>query len=138
MEMPKEERRKFPRLKTELFVRYKIINPPDEGLEGRTRNIGGGGICLVTREKIKPGTMLAMEIKFPYAVNPVLIKGRTVWTGESSLGLSPAGHVQYDNGVEFLEITEENRQQIIEHVNDERQKQGLKEWKIGIARDLPE
>ena len=128
------ERRKFPRIRTELLVRYKIIKAPQKDYEAKTKDISAGGICLVAREQVTPGAVLALEIRFPHSEEPIVACGRVIWSRPSSLGLSPAGHQRFDNGIEFEEISEADRQRIKEHVEQERkspeqQKEG---WKIKI------
>ena len=132
----KKERRKFPRLKLELIVRYKILADSAGNLEAQTIDISAGGVCLVTRERIKTGTVLVMDIKFPQSDKPVIVEGRAIWSAESSLGLSPAGHKRFDNGIEFVQISDSDRQRIIEHVKVQQEKTGVKDWKIGIVREL--
>lgn len=136
MEKLRKERREFPRLNVELFVRYKIVRPPEQEVEAKTKNISGGGVCLITREQLKPGVILAMDIKFPHSTQPALVSGRVVWSAESGLGPSPAGHERFDNGIEFVEINDLDRQRIIEHVNSEQEKTEDKGWKVGVIRDL--
>ena len=136
MEEIKKERRKFPRITVELIVRYKILSPAEQQFEGTTKNISGGGVCLVAREQYTSGTVMAMEIKFPHSINPAVVKGRVVWSKESGLGPSPAGRPRFDNGIEFEEISDSDRQQIIKQVNSEQKKTRDKGWDIGMVRDL--
>lgn len=131
-----KERRRFPRIKVALIVRYKILDTPEQEYEVKTKDISAGGVCLVTHEQLKSGTILAMEIKFLPAEDPVLAAGRVVWSKESSLGLSPAGHKRFDNGIEFEKISDVDRGRIIELVKSEQEKTKTKGWKIGIVRDI--
>lgn len=136
MEEINKERRKFLRITVELIVRYKVLTPAEQQLKGKTKNISGGGICLVAHEQYTPGTVMAMEIKFPHSINPVVVKGRVVWSKESGLGPSPAGRPRFDNGIEFEEISDSDRWQIIKQVNSEQKKARDKGWEIGMVRDL--
>ena len=119
----------------ELIVRYKILSSLEQ-LDAKTKNISGGGVCLVTREKMELGTYLAMDIKFPSSKTPILAGGRVVWSTESSLGSSPAGHPRFDNGVEFVQISDLDQSRIIEHVKSEQEKMKAEGWKIGIVTDI--
>lgn len=136
MEEKGQEKRRFPRLKTELLVRYKILEAPKEEIsDAKTKNISAGGICLVAREKINPGSILMLEIRFPKSDEAVVAYGRVIWSQDSALGLSPAGHMRFDNGIEFEEITDSDRERIKQHIKLEQEK--LKDdWKIGIVKDL--
>ncbi len=134
----RKERRKFPRIEKELFVRYKILSPPGKEIEAQIKNIGGGGVCLVAHEQFKPGTQLVLEIKFPSSPNLILATGQVIWSNYSSLGSSPAGRMRYDNGIAFAQISDVDRQQIIEGVKQELEKKNSQSWKVGIVKDLPE
>lgn len=131
-----KERRKFARATIELIVRYKVLDIPQQQLEAKTKDISGGGICLVTREKMKLGTAVAMEIKFSPADNPVIAYGRVVWFNQSKLGPSPAGHLRFDSGIEFEKISDQDRKRIIEKVQAEQGNTKSKGWNIGIATDI--
>ena len=133
-----EERRRFPRLQVELIVRYKILETSEQHCEATTKDISAGGVCLITREQLKAGSSLAVDIKLPQQTEPVMAVGRVVWSNVSRLGLSPGGHQRYDNGIEFVEIKDKDRQRIIKKVKADLDKAQAEGWKIGLARDLPE
>lgn len=137
MEEIGKERRRFSRITSELFVRYKVLSIQKQQLDGKTRNISEGGICLVTREPVSPGALLAMDIKFPHSDKPVLAVGRAVWCTNSGLGPSPAGHQRFDNGIEFVEISDLDRQRIVDHVEPKQEKAKDEGWKIAIVKNLP-
>ena len=130
------ERRKFPRIEKEIIVRYKILSTPEEQLDAKTKNISGGGVCLVTREKMNMETVVAMEIRFPQMNKPIVTTARVVWCSESKLGPNPAGHIRFDNGIEFTQISEADREQIIKYVEVELKKEKGGDWKIGLVTNL--
>lgn len=132
-----EERRKFPRISVELFVRYKILDTPAQAFEAQTKNISGGGVCLITREELKPGTIVAMDIRFPRSQEPVVVSGRVIWSDQSKLGPSPAGHLRFDNGIEFVQISEKDRNFIMDQAGSRQNKGEGGDWKIGIVKDMP-
>ena len=131
-----QERRKFPRIEREIIVRYKILSTPEKQLDAKTKNISAGGMCLVTREKMELGTVVAMEIRFPQMREPILTTSRIIWCSESKLGPNPAGHMRFDNGIEFTQISEADRQQIIKYVKTELEKEKGGDWKIGLIRNF--
>ena len=135
MEEIRKERRKFPRTALELIVRYKVLSSQEQ-VDAKTKNISGGGVCLVTREKMPLGAYLAMDMKFPGSKKPILAGGRVVWSNESRLGPSPAGHQRFDNGIEFVQIEDVDRQRIIEHVKTELDKPKPPGWKLGLVTDI--
>jgi len=136
MEEMRKERRRFPRITLELIVRYKVLNLTEEQVDAQTKNISAGGVCLVAREKMVAGTKVAMEIKFPGSDKPVVANGRVIWSRESSLGLSPAGHPRFDNGIEFAQISDGDRSRISERVKSEQERTKDKGWNVGIVTDL--
>ena len=133
-----QERRKFTRVEKEIIVRYKILSTPEKQLDAKTKNLSVGGACLITRDKMELETVVAMEIKFPQMREPILTTARVVWCSESKLGPSPAGHRRFDNGIEFTQISEADRQQIIKHVESELEKENGKGkgWKVGLVTGL--
>ena len=104
----RKERRRFPRLDVRVRVRYKILTngeehvTPDyeEIVEGiYTRNLSIDGICMHTgRTKIKPGSVLALDIKFPELDKPIYAVGKVIWTKD----IMNAG--QFFSGVEFISM----------------------------------
>ena len=80
--------------------------------------------------------VVAMEIKFPQTKEPILTTSRVIWCSESKLGPSPAGHIRFDNGIEFIQISETDRQQIIKYVKTELEKEEGGGWKIGLIRNF--
>ncbi len=131
-----KERRKFPRITVELIVRYKLLTAAEQQVNAATKDISAGGVCLITREEIKVGTRVAMEIKFPRSPNPVLIQGQVMWSNKSRLGLSPAGHVQYNNGFEFTQMNDTDRQHLLDNIKLEQERIKIEGWKVGIVKDL--
>ncbi|MFC1699237.1 PilZ domain-containing protein [Candidatus Omnitrophota bacterium] len=135
--MGAQERRKFPRIKSELLVRYKVLETPEQEVEAQTKDISEGGLCLVAREHLISGSVLALEVKFPHSKKPIVACGTVVWSKPSSLGISPGGHPRFDNGIEFKDISVDDRQRINEMVAAGLDKQGKTEdWKIGIVKDF--
>ena len=65
-----------------------------------------------------------------------VVNGKVVWSNDSTLGPSIAGHPRYDNGIEFMEISDQDRKVISEHVHNQQKKSKDGGWNIGIARDL--
>ncbi len=56
-----------------------------------TKNIGEGGICLVTREKFKPDTLLRVQIYIPTRKEPIEVLAKASWVKNED---SPA-RIQY-------------------------------------------
>lgn len=106
------EKREFPRVPVDVDVDYKIIDflDPDE-LAGQSKNISVGGICIIMLEKASPGTNLELNFLIPELNKKIKAKGTIAWTKEFSLGKTQ-DHKAYDAGIEFTDISKEDKQQI--------------------------
>lgn len=111
-----EERRKYPRLKFNVDVDYKILR--ESGFISTTaesKNIGAGGVCIIALERFGVGSSLSLKFSLPGAPKPIKAIGRVAWIAEFSVGDAPL-HTAYDTGIEFTEISDEDREKINEYV----------------------
>ena len=76
--MGANEQRKTSRTPLRLLIFLKHL---DTGKVQRalTKNIGGGGVCMVTEGTFKPGTLLELEIKLPDCENPIVCTAAVIW-----------------------------------------------------------
>jgi hypothetical protein len=90
-----ERKRQFPRLHTQLAVRYQVRGMPDFS-NTLADNISVGGISFVNNDFIRPATPLNLEINvLSRILNPV---GKVVWA-------SPLPHSnRYKLGIEFVDM----------------------------------
>ncbi len=109
-----KERRKFVRLNTNVDVKWAKITDEKESLLGDlsvTKNISGGGICLtVYGGNITESDFLYLEIELP-TKRIIKTKGKVVWVGEFEI-IGGRYEKRYDVGVEFLEIKDEDIEEI--------------------------
>ena len=136
MQEMSKERRRFPRKKVEVIVRYRALSIPQEKFDAKSKKISWISVCLVVREQLAVGAFLTMEITFPDSDKPALCVGRVIWSRKSGLGPSPEGHPQFDHGFEFLQITDLERQRILNYLQSEQEKTKPEGWKTGIVRDI--
>jgi len=108
----KKEKRKYIRLDTVFPVEFRLVNPTGEvfltdWLQGFTRNIGRGGICLEIN-KIHPEFIkfletkqakLVLKIDMPVRKNPVNAVAHTVWIKTDAE--NPVKHIM---GLNYEEI----------------------------------
>ncbi|MDP2911410.1 MAG: PilZ domain-containing protein [Candidatus Omnitrophota bacterium] len=91
--------RVFERVSGELAVRYS-----PQGTDGEfcstTRNISGGGIRMPLLKKLKPGTMLDMEIFKHNTDMAFRCMGKVAWTWD--LPMDKKDEETYEAGVKFL------------------------------------
>jgi len=107
------ERRKYPRLNFNVEVAYKKIGRQDAvQTSAHSKNIGAGGICIVFLEKMEVGDHLSLRFSLPDDNEDVLTaKGVVVWVEEYSVGgLSTS--TAYDSGIEFTDISDEDKDKI--------------------------
>jgi len=93
------DKRLFERVSGELAVRYS-----PQGADGEfcsiTRNISGGGIRMPLLKKLKPGTILGLEI-FKNKTNTALrCMGKVVWVWDAPIN-KKEDHI-FEAGVKFI------------------------------------
>lgn len=95
-------RRKYPRVKDNCSLRFKVITEApieSDGVSahdmGVAINISGGGMCFSANKPLAPGTMITCEMKLSQLPTPVVSFGKVVWCERSE---SPA---TFDIGLEF-------------------------------------
>ena len=76
------KRRKFPRLKEDWVVDYRVLDTAQferDPVSSLAVNISGGGVCIEAKQEIEPGTMLAVDLHSPAFDSPILALARVVW-----------------------------------------------------------
>jgi c-di-GMP-binding flagellar brake protein YcgR len=108
-----EERRRFVRLDMNVVVKWEKITEDSNQIVGDTditKNISVGGICLIAYERLEVGDKLRLEIELP-TKKTVSAKGRVVWINEFEV-IGRGLEKRYDVGVEFIDIRDEDREEI--------------------------
>ena len=112
--MEMHEKRKFPRLNVAVDVHWQKTAPKKRfGLRTDaqlTKNISAGGICLIVYEEVALGEQLDLEIELP-TEKVIRAKGRVVWTSPFEVS-GDEKRQRSDVGIEFTEITKEDREEI--------------------------
>lgn len=108
------EKRRFIRFDVSLKVNYVIQKEPKAEKTGIAKDVGAGGIQLLTKEKLKIGNKVDLKIFTPEALNPVHMKGIVMWSNEISSGKN----VSYTNGIEFGQIEEDNKNTFLRFLCD--------------------
>ena len=110
-----EERRKFVRLNFLADVVYHKHPSVEKETLSLTRNISGGGICLIVYEELKKAQLLDLEIYVSEDKIPIKALGKVVWTNEFVIGDASKG-VRYDVGIEFIDIKKEDLARVNQYV----------------------
>lgn len=108
-----EERRKFIRLSIDVQINYTVLSQTDQH-RSKTKNIGEGGICLVTDGPLNSGTLLKLDIILPEDPPAIQTVGKIVWVKPFSL--ADERRPRYEAGVEFVNISEKDRLRIGKYV----------------------
>ncbi len=105
-----QERRKSERITYELVVGYNTFDT-EEFIETRSRDLSGGGICLVTRDRLDPGTVIELSFIIPGTREPIAVSGVVIWNESQDEG------DKYLIGVKFTKIDDKHMALIQKFVN---------------------
>ena len=86
-------------------------------IETFTENIGAGGICVVLDRDFGLFEVVSLEIHLDDGQEPILCKGTIVWVVKRHPA-KKTEETKYDTGIEFQDITENDRQRINTLVNN--------------------
>ena len=109
-----EERRKFIRLNINVEIKYSLVNNTANKRVAQTKDIGAGGICFLADEPLNKGDILEINFLLPEVPPNVHAKGRVAWVKPFSIEGNK--NTCYDTGIEFIDITDEDRKRINRYV----------------------
>lgn len=115
------ERRKFPRIKDNIFILGNLGSNPREALKAFTKDISAGGLMFENERDISKEMKLELEIYQPMdrdkrVIFSVPVLAKVVWTREIEKENFVEGENRYKTGIEFSEIKEEDRKIIATYV----------------------
>lgn len=112
MDMDFQEKRSFPRLNLRIPVQYKRIKGRTNILRATvTKDIGAGGVKLLSNDYIPLHTKLKVDIFLTPKSESVSAVSKIVWIQKH-----PRSD-QYDLGLQFTDIPENNRTVISGYIN---------------------
>ena len=101
------EKRQVPRINARLPLQFKDIQRPIETYSGTlTKNISEGGIRFISAEFLSIFTRLLLEVSIPSFSRPIKAISKVAWIRK----VPRSNH--YDVGVQFMDITEEDKRQL--------------------------
>ncbi|HDZ77362.1 MAG TPA: PilZ domain-containing protein [Candidatus Omnitrophica bacterium] len=106
MSPKKSERRKHLRLDKTFIVSYRIYAEADNYDLTQTKNISVGGMLLTTNRLFRPGTVLSIDIRLPFLMEPLNLKGRVIESKEV------ARHLIYDTHLEVFDVDIDSKETI--------------------------
>ena len=105
-QMRRYDRRRHARVVKDVFAVYASVNPFQEGLL-TTKNISGSGILFQSRDPLKIGTLLNLNIHLPDRINPIPCEAKVVRTNLSEEATS------YDIGIAFIKMAETDKKELV-------------------------
>jgi len=107
-----QDRRKSPRLYSRIPIQYKDVKQYYTVFKGTlAKNIGENGLRVISNEFIPISTNLILDI-FLHSIGQIRAICRVVW-------IEKIRYIeQYDIGMEFIEITDENRGYITDYIEN--------------------
>jgi len=113
-----QEKRRFIRLDSEFEVVFRLIDADhDQILTALTRNVSGGGLALLTEQKLKVGTALALDLELKGRSERLHFTAAVVWSDpilKDGLELDS----QFESGLRFMEIKPEDKEFIIQKASE--------------------
>ena len=109
-----EERRKFIRLNINAQINYSVIADDVSARSASVKDIGAGGICLLLDEQLKEGDILKFDVLLPDDPPVIQAKGKVIWIKPFSIASEKK--TRYDTGIEFIEISNDDRKKINKYV----------------------
>jgi len=108
--MFRRNRRGFTRLATHHLLKFRILDRGAEEQISFAKDIGGGGVLFRSRENLKKGALLDLQVQFPSSPEPIRAIAKVV----HSVPARAKG--EYDVGAQFVEIDENARDMISDKV----------------------
>ena len=81
-------------------------------LETETRDIGAGGICLITNYAIPIGKSFDVKFYIPDKDRPVKVIGKVMWNEK----LEDENPIKYYNGIQFVQINKNDKEFLLKYV----------------------
>ena len=107
------EKRKYKRKLIEIDVEYDV-SANQVWLESKTRDIGTGGLCLITSTPLEVDKDILVKILLPERKKPIFVNARTVW----NKSFAEKGKEMYYNGVKFTDLRDDDLEFVRKYVED--------------------
>ncbi len=119
-----KEKRRFPRVRADFGVQYKIKDSDSRPIKAVSVNIGERGIMMKIPKQLDIGTILELKITLPSPHVTISTLARVVYVLDNYWDEYPP----YRCGVEFLELKEKDREAVRKFVNEAITKLDWKHW----------
>ena len=108
------ERRRYPRHKAKLEVKYYVENAFEIRCKTNTFNISKVGIAMPLNQAVKRGKRVKLVMKIPADSREIVALGKVVWkhpNGRSAMH-------EDDAGIKFLSMFEDSEDVLTEYLYD--------------------
>lgn len=102
---PEQERRQFPRIESQLLVKFRFLNE-DKWQMTPLKDISASGIRFMAERSCDAGAGLELQLLLPTVAAPLRLGGRVNWVRPASIA-----HL-FDYGVEFVDVLPPQREEI--------------------------
>lgn len=110
------DQRKFPRVSYKCLI-HVTKEGREEDIETQTENIGTGGICVELDRDFGLFEVVSLEIFLKEGEDPIKCNGTTVWIVRKH-PVGPSEPIMYDTGIEFRDISDEDRVRVTDLIQD--------------------
>ena len=115
------EKRRFPRLKDNIFIFGNLRSGPIEECKAFAKDISAGGLMFETEREIPKASELKLEIYQPLhrdkrMIFSLPVTAKVIWTKKIEKDSFTDGENRCRIGIEFSELKEEDRKMIAKYV----------------------
>ena len=111
-------RRKFPRAHYKCLISIKRKDSP-KVISTYTENIGAGGICVIINQDLGLFQGVDLELDLANGVSEnVKCNGTVVWVVKKR-DIKDKGVMQYDTGIEFVDLNEGSQKRVLKIVEEQ-------------------
>lgn len=104
-------RRKFPRANYPCLVIIRRDHKEPEALLTHTENVGIGGICVILKKNLGLFMPVDLELDLMDTQSHIKCEGKIVWAVKRKENEEKKPSF-FDTGIEFIRITEDDRQRV--------------------------
>jgi len=110
------DKRRFPRANYRCSIFIKRSGATKK-ISTITENIGGGGVCIILDEDLGLFRGVEIEVALDDKETPIKSSGTVVWVVKKKSHMKTDNYC-YDTGIEFVNISENDREKILKTVDD--------------------
>jgi c-di-GMP-binding flagellar brake protein YcgR len=110
-----EERRRFVRLSARLEMSYTVL-PSGTVKQTVSKDVGGGGVCLLTEKPLAQGTQLQMAMNLPGREQPINAIAEVVWSEQHEVIGKTDRQRSVEVGIRSVEMAPQDQEALMHHI----------------------